>query len=153
MRALAEPTDAGQPTSLRAKYELMREIVRTHRRAQTLLRRRQLATAVEELTAGAPKRARDPRDRVTAIRLERAVKRALRLPGLDSRCLMQSLVLQSLLARRGIPTSLAVGARQGPDFAAHAWVEHEGFPLGSDEGYLPLVRLPAVPEGQSAPIR
>ncbi len=142
MTALAEPRDAERATSPRAKASLVAEILATHRRARRLLRTKQLAAAVDELTAGRPRRGADKRDRVTAMRLERAVRYTLKLPGADSRCLMQSLVLQSLLARRGIESILAVGARQAPDFAAHAWVEHEGTPLGSDAGYLPLVRLP-----------
>ncbi len=142
MTALAEPRDAERPTSLRAKTSLVVEILATHRRARRLLRTKQLAAAVDELTEGRPRRPADKRDRVTAMRLERAITHTLKLPGVDSRCLMQSLVLQSLLAQRGIESILAVGARQAPDFAAHAWVEHEGTPLQSDTGYLPLVRLP-----------
>jgi hypothetical protein len=139
---LAGPQEAGEPTSMRAKYALVKEILTTYRRARGLLRREQLAATVDELTAGRPERPRDPRDRVIALRLERAVTHTLKLPGADSRCLMHALVLQSLLARRGIESTLAVGAREAPKFAAHAWVEHEGTPLQSDAGYETLVRLP-----------
>lgn len=47
----------------------------------------------------------------------------------DSRCLMRSLVLTGLLARRGISSSLIIGVRLEPEFAAHAWVEYGGEPL------------------------
>jgi len=50
------------------------------------------------------------------------------VPG-DTRCLARSLVLTRLLARRGIPAKLVIGARGGPDFLAHAWVEHAGDPV------------------------
>jgi hypothetical protein len=50
------------------------------------------------------------------------------VPG-DTRCLARSLVLTRLLARRGMPAKLVIGARGGPDFLAHAWVEHKGDPV------------------------
>jgi hypothetical protein len=34
-----------------------------------------------------------------------------------------------MLARRGIPAKLVIGARSAPDFLAHAWVEHAGAPV------------------------
>jgi hypothetical protein len=60
----------------------------------------------------------------TGRRLGRAVGRTLSLLPTDSRCLMQSLVLTRLLARRGIETRLVIAVRPGGEFAAHAWVEH-----------------------------
>jgi Transglutaminase-like superfamily len=51
-----------------------------------------------------------------------------RLPA-DSRCLMRSLVLTRLLARRGMPSSLVIGVRSAPEFGAHAWVEQGGRPV------------------------
>jgi hypothetical protein len=50
------------------------------------------------------------------------------MPG-DTRCLMQALVLTRMLARRGIPARLVIGARTVPGFFAHAWVEHDGQPV------------------------
>ena len=44
----------------------------------------------------------------------------------DSRCLMQSVVLVAMLARRGAEASLVIGVRPGVDFGAHAWVELAG---------------------------
>ena len=63
------------------------------------------------------------------LRLGRAVMRSLRLLPTDSRCLMRSLVLTGLLARRGIGSSLIIGVQSEPEFAAHAWVELGGQPL------------------------
>ena len=58
-----------------------------------------------------------------AARLSRATTRTLRwLPG-DTRCLTQSLVLSTLLARRAIPSRLVIGVAAGESFGAHAWVE------------------------------
>ena len=67
-----------------------------------------------------------------AARLARAVQRTLRLLPADARCLMQSLVLTGLLARRGIDTKLLIGVHPGDEFEAHAWVEYSGRPLLPD---------------------
>jgi hypothetical protein len=78
-----------------------------------------------------------------AIRLGRSVQKVLRLIPFDSRCLMRSLVLTGLLARRGVYATLVIGVRPEPNFAAHAWVEVDGLPmLPTDEStYRPLVEL------------
>ena len=64
------------------------------------------------------------------------------MPG-DTRCLARSLVLTRLLARRGIPAKLVIGARAEPDFLAHAWVECEGEAVLSpgDGSFSRLVEL------------
>jgi Transglutaminase-like superfamily len=53
-------------------------------------------------------------------------------------CLEQSLVLWWLLARRGIPADLRIGARKEAErFEAHAWVESGGVVLNdSGEAHL-----------------
>src|SRR6266576_5701798 len=63
------------------------------------------------------------------FRLGEIVGRTLGVLPADSRCLVRSLVLTALLARRGIASSLVIGVKAGPDFAAHAWVETAGRPL------------------------
>ena len=78
-----------------------------------------------------------------ALRLAQAVGRTLSpLPG-DTRCLMRSLVLSSLLSRRGLESTLVIGARTAPEFAAHAWVEMGGRPVLPDGGetYRRLLEL------------
>src|SRR5262249_41622417 len=70
-----------------------------------------------------------------AARVARAVTKTLRVLPTDSRCLVQSLVLSRLLATRGIPSTLVIGARADSQFEAHAWVEHGGYPLLPQEGY------------------
>ena len=47
----------------------------------------------------------------------------------DSRCLVRSLVLTSMLDRRGIRSRLVIGVSVEPSFSAHAWVECDGRPL------------------------
>lgn len=142
MSALAGPADAQRRISLGGKVALAKEILSTYVAARRLLRTKKLPAVVEALTAGRSERAPDARDRVTALRLERAVARTLKLPGPDSRCLMQSLVLVALLSARGIDSALVIGARSGPSFGAHAWVEHDGEPLRAAHEYPVLVRLP-----------
>jgi transglutaminase-like putative cysteine protease len=148
MTMLGEPRDAGLPTSIGEKSALVAEVLRAYRRARRLLKEEELAAAVEQLTADRPDRAPDSRDRVIALRLERAVTRILRLLPTDSRCLTRALVLVALLARRGIESSLVIGVRSGPDFRAHAWVEHRGAPLGPSSDYQVLARLP----GRNVPV-
>jgi hypothetical protein len=65
-------------------------------------------------------------DNVEAVRFGRAVTKALRPLPADTRCLMRSLVLVGVLARRGIDCTLVIGVRSGETFAAHAWVERDG---------------------------
>lgn len=60
-------------------------------------------------------------------------------------CLVRSLTLQRLLARRGVATELKIGvSKEQESLAAHAWVELDGEPI-SERGlvearYLPLVK-------------
>lgn len=64
-----------------------------------------------------------------AVRLGNAVQSTLQLLPLDARCLIRSLVLTRMLARRGIVSTLILGVRAKPEFAAHAWVEREDVAL------------------------
>ena len=70
-----------------------------------------------------------------AVHLGHIVNRTLRIAPTDSRCLVQSLVLSRLLSARGITSTLVIGARPRPTFAAHAWVEHAGRPVLPVRGY------------------
>jgi hypothetical protein len=76
-------------------------------------------------------------------RLARAVVRTLRLLPTDNRCLARSLVLDRLLARRSLASVVVIAAHSGPDFEAHAWVEHDGVPVLPPEtdGYQRLVEI------------
>jgi hypothetical protein len=112
---------------LRRKLALAREIVTAYVRARRLLRRHDLPSVLHELRSSP--RGRPPAAAVSDERLARAVRRTLRALPADSRCLMQSLVLTHLLARRGRPASLVIGVSPAGTFTAHAWVESEGVPL------------------------
>jgi hypothetical protein len=71
------------------------------------------------------------------------VDRAARSHLYPMRCLRRSLVIQSLLARRGIRTELRFGVRKDDgELSAHAWLEYEGEvvvePQAITERYKPL---------------
>jgi Transglutaminase-like superfamily len=70
-----------------------------------------------------------------AVRLAGAMNRTLRILPTDTRCLVRSQVLSALLSARGISSTFVIGARSQPDFAAHAWVEHQGRPLLPPRGF------------------
>jgi Transglutaminase-like superfamily len=111
------------------------EIAAAYLRARRELRRAPIETAVMRLRAdGPPARTPDADQLWEARRLGWMVVRVLTfLPG-DTRCLCRSLVLTRILARRGIPARLVIGARTSPGFLAHAWVECGGVPVLSSGG-------------------
>jgi transglutaminase superfamily protein len=129
------PTDAGKAAFRRRlpisrKLGLGAEIVGTYVRARWLLRRTELPDALAVLRGDRPLAVPTDGDRLlTGIRLGRSIGRTLGVLPADSRCLIRSLVLTSLLARRGIGSVLVIGVRSQPDFKAHAWVECSGVPL------------------------
>lgn len=112
------------------RLRLVAEILAAYVQARQALRRAPIASVVvglrSESSAAQPA---TPRTLGEARRLGRAVTRTLALVPGDTRCLARSLVLTRLLARRGIPGKLVIGARSAPDFLAHAWVEHDGDPV------------------------
>lgn len=130
--------------SRRAKLRLVGEILATYVSARWYLRSGTLPTAVERLRA-----APAPPERTTVAvdeaRLARAVARTLSTLPTDSRCLLRSLVMLRLLARRGIEAALVIAARPDPSepLEAHAWVEVAGRPVlpPADAGYGRLVTL------------
>lgn len=128
------------------KTSLSLEVLRAYLRVRWLLARRGLPEAVRILRGGlAAHRAAgaDEHRRVAGARYGWAVMRVLRLLPTDARCLMRSLVLAALLARRGIYGSLVIGVRADPSFAAHAWVEVDGTPVlpTDQEEYRRLLEL------------
>ena len=133
--------------SLRRKLALAVEILSAYARVRGLLRRGDVPGAVESLRTVPPSEGMRPRtvreDELLGRQLGRAVVRVLGLLPTDSRCLVCSLVLTRLLARRGIPSALVIGVASEPAFTAHAWVETGDVPLLSphEPDYAPLVRL------------
>jgi hypothetical protein len=127
-----------------AKAALAAEIATQYVALRHTLRSRNVDAALARARArGRGREAPDPVSaRQIGLRLARAVDRTLRALPADSRCIMQALVLCSLLARRGIPTSLVIGVRDPREsFLAHAWVELEGAPLQPTADYPRLVEL------------
>jgi hypothetical protein len=75
------------------------------------------------------------------VRLARVVTREVGLLP-DGKCLLRSIVLVALLARRGRAATLVLGVRPGETFAAHAWVEVDGEAvLPTEDGFLRLTEL------------
>lgn len=119
------------------KLLLTGEVLVTYASVRWWLWRHEVRDVVQRLRGWAPpasggcsRGVEDGRSAYLAgLRLARAVSRTLRLLPTDSRCLMRSLVLTGLLARRGVPSTLIIAARPAPEFTAHAWVEHAGEPL------------------------
>lgn len=151
---------AAAPLRARDRLGLAGEIALAYVHARRRLRREPIATAVSKLRAGAPpgtasavvKLGQETGDTPAptpapaverAARLGRAVVRILSLLPGDTRCLVRSLVLTRLLARRGIPARLVIGARTTPAFLAHAWVECDGVAVldPGDGGFGRLVEL------------
>lgn len=139
MKPLDPPPDRPLPPA--GRLQLATEIVALYGRARWRLRRSDLPTALAELRTRAPAKPQSVSDsRALSLRLGEATTRTLATLPTDSRCLMSSLVLCGLLARRGIESKLVVAAMPGETFAAHAWVEHEGKPV-LEPAFEPFVRL------------
>ncbi len=141
-----DPDDLLSPLSVGRKLRLSAEVLATYPRVRWLLWRNEFPEVVAKLRQAAPTDVAWPSGdpdsaRVSGLRLGRAVSRTLRLLPTDSRCLVQSLVLTALLARRGLSSSLVIGVRTEPEFAAHAWIEHAEEPLlhPGDAGFKRLV--------------
>ncbi|MGH2852756.1 MAG: lasso peptide biosynthesis B2 protein [Solirubrobacteraceae bacterium] len=135
-----------RPLGALERMRLATEIVAAYIHARRELRRAPIASAVAALRVEAPLPPPTSGAGATldeARRLGRAVARTLRMVPGDTRCLARSLVLTRLLAKRGIPAKLVIGARAAPSFLAHAWVEYEGQPVLShgDGSFGRLVEL------------
>jgi hypothetical protein len=124
--------DRPRKRSFAEKGAIAIEIAAIYPRARWLVARRGLRDAVAALrrgSAGGVVLSADPRQQQEAIRLGDLVRRVLEPMPFDSRCLMRSLVLTAMLARRGIFAAVVVGVRTDPVFEAHAWVESNGVAL------------------------
>lgn len=112
------------PLGVAAKAGLIAEILRVYAIVRWRMRDPDIRTIVARLRGDA---AGPPRsDPAQARRLARAVARTLSLLPTDNRCLARSLVLDTLLTRRALRSVVVVAVRAEPEFAAHAWVEHDG---------------------------
>jgi hypothetical protein len=121
------------PIKRREKARLLVEILAAYPSAYRHLRSNDLEGMVRAARRDArPAAASVDPDASTAmaVRLGRAVVRSLMLLPTDQRCLIRSLVLSRVMARRGLDSTLIIGVgRDGDEFAAHAWVEHRGVPV------------------------
>jgi hypothetical protein len=79
---------------------------------------------------------------VVGWRLGRAVIKTLRVLPTDSRCLMRSLTLLTIMERRSLSPTLVIAVRTDP-FAAHAWIELDGTALlpPGEPGYERITEL------------
>jgi hypothetical protein len=107
------------------------EIVAVYVRARWLMRRRDVPSTIEQLrgSSSTPGHVQAEQRLIVGQRLAWIVSRVLSLLPTDSRCLIRSITLSTLLGRRGIPSRVVIGVRADPAFAAHAWVEYDGHPL------------------------
>lgn len=129
------PPDLRRPLSPRRRIVLVSEILSAYCRVRLeLLRARfpDALAAVRDSQGGIRQESDSVVTYLRAARVARAVQRTLRLLPTDARCLMQSLVLSSVLARRGIETKLLIAVKPGDQFEAHAWVEYDGHALLPD---------------------
>jgi hypothetical protein len=127
-----------------AKARLAAEILFTY----LITRRRMHRTTLPRLVEHLRKVDNDNFERENgseqAARLGRAVTLTLSRAPTDSKCLVRSLVLLRILARRGIEGVLVIAARPGPEVLdAHAWIEVGGRPVlpAGSAGYGRLVTL------------
>jgi hypothetical protein len=128
------PADLARGLPLGRRVLLVSEILVIYCRVRLRLLREQFPGVLAAVrgTRGQASPSAEPVTYMRAARLARAVQRTLRLVPADARCLMQSLVLTGLLARRGIDTKLLIGVNPGDEFEAHAWVEYSGHALLPD---------------------
>jgi hypothetical protein len=129
------PPELLRRLSLTRKLLLSLEILAIYCRVRVHLLRDEFPNALAALRDAGREAGSPPESPVTymrAARLARAVQRTLGLVPADARCLMQSLVLTALLARRGIDTKLLIGVQPGEEFKSHAWVEYCGRALLPD---------------------
>ena len=115
--------------------------------ARWLLRRHPLPEVLARLDGA---RAAPPRRPATPPELTSAVQRAAHYLPAPTLCLPQSLALARMMARRGEPCELLIGAQpRDGSLDAHAWVEQGGRPLNSPpdsaESHPVLIRHPVAP--------
>lgn len=121
------PDQALKNFSVAEKAALTVEIILSYARVRWLMRRGDFRTALAAVRRTDASPCTCPPE--FPNRLGGIVEARLGLLPGDTRCLASSLVLLSLLARRGVSATLVIGVRIDPDFRAHAWVELDGHPL------------------------
>ncbi len=140
-RAPVRSTD--RPHSPAERVRLIAEVCAAYARIFPRLRRSDLAAMATAARARSapPSGLAEPDARRVAWRLGHVVRRVLRVLPADDRCLIRSLILVHMLARRGIAADLVIGVDVEAGFKAHAWVEYAGRPVIPDLGYADLYRV------------
>ena len=114
---------------VRQRFSLAAEIVSGYLNARKRLAREGLPAALAAARSGVPAVKQESGaaadTRYAAYRLGQLVERILHFFP-DARCLIRSIVLVGMLARRGVASTLVIGVSPAPDFRAHAWVELDG---------------------------
>jgi hypothetical protein len=128
-----------------SRLKLGAEILFAYVRVRATMRNSEPSDAVAKLRMYAhrhPLAGYEDRDLVAGWRLGRAVMKTLRPLPTDSRCLMRSLTLLTIMERRGLSPKLVIAVKPEP-FGAHAWIELRGQPLlpESDPGYERITEL------------
>ncbi len=129
------------PLPLPARGRIGAEIVATYVEVRWRMIRGDIGAVVTALRRDACDQHDPSVARRIGLRLAWPVRRTLDPLPFDSRCLMRSLVLLRMLARRGVVCRLVIGVRPGQSFEAHAWIEHEGMPLLPTHRYHPLTTI------------
>jgi len=77
---------------------------------------------------------RGPEDAERARAIARVVGVVAGRGPVHATCLRRALLVSWILRREGIASALRIGVRrEGDELLAHAWVEHDGVPLGEDD--------------------
>jgi Transglutaminase-like superfamily len=142
-KSLVIPRGAARLTAAET-LRLSLEILRAYVLVRWWLLRSDVPGAAESARSGRPHIGLEdgPIPVSTAVRLGRAVQRTLGSLPFDSRCLVRSLVLRRILARRGAESTVVLAARSRPKFEAHAWVEYDDVPvLPTGEGFHRLTEI------------
>ena len=117
------------------RVQLIGEIVTLYAVTRWSLRRNDLPATVQKLRTRGERLAARPAPVDDPARLVGITLSVLtRIPA-DSRCLMRSLVVLGLLARRQVDTRLVIGVNVDAGFTAHAWVERQGVALLPPESF------------------
>lgn len=125
----AEPGDVGLAVEAALALGLVRAALAVASLKTVTAVAGDLATAAG--TGPPPLRGGEGAEAALARRLAKAVDSASGRIG--GRCLLRSLALQAMLARRGVASEVVVAVRrQGGPLPGHAWVEVNGAPLGAD---------------------
>jgi Transglutaminase-like superfamily len=127
------PPSSSAPLGPLQRLVLTAELVVSYGVARRLVRRTALPATLEQLREGRCVPAPWPLVTDNPYQLAAVTGRVLRLVPADTRCLMRSLTLLTLLARRGVSVTLVLAATEEEQFGAHAWVELHGRPLLTPE--------------------